>query len=109
MKKLTIPVVLFEAMLDSVIVARDSYLKPEGVMAPSHMRIVLGAASTHSWWNERVAFWDNIYGFKMSGMPKTIFRSAQVESFDDDSLISDSVGLLDINTKTQKAKALNFS
>ncbi|TIC63559.1 S-adenosyl-L-methionine-dependent methyltransferase [Wallemia mellicola] len=100
---------LFEAMLDSVIVARDSYLKPEGVMAPSHMRIVLGAASTHSWWNERVAFWDNIYGFKMSGMPKTIFRSAQVESFDDDSLISDSVGLLDINTKTQKAKALNFS
>lgn len=99
---------LFEAMLDSVIVARDRYLKPDGVMAPSHMRILLGAASNSDWWNEKVGFWDNIYGFTMSGMSKDIHKSAHVESFEQSSLISNSVGLLDINTKTQKAKALNF-
>ena len=100
--------VLFEAMLDSVIVARDRYLKPDGVMAPSHMRILLGAASNQDWWNEKVGFWDDIYGFTMSGMSKDIHKSAHVESFDQSSLISNSVGLLDINTKKQKAKALNF-
>lgn len=95
-------------MLDSVIVARDRYLKPDGVMAPSHMRILLGAVSNSDWWNEKVGFWDDIYGFTMSGMSKNIHKSAHVESFDQSTLISNSVGILDINNKSQRAKALNF-
>jgi hypothetical protein len=53
---------LYESMLDSVLHARDRFLKPEGVMAPSQCRVMLGLCAATNVIKERVEFWNDIYG-----------------------------------------------
>jgi protein arginine N-methyltransferase 3 len=49
-------------MLDSVIVARDRFLKPGGLVAPSQCSIILSAVSDEAVYNDTVKYWDDIYG-----------------------------------------------
>jgi type I protein arginine methyltransferase len=53
---------LYESMLDSVLHARDRFLRPGGVMAPSQTRMLLGLCDASDIYKERVAFWSDIYG-----------------------------------------------
>jgi len=54
---------LYESMLDSVLKARDKFLKPEGgVMAPSQCRIMFGLCEGSEIFKERVGFWSDVYG-----------------------------------------------
>ncbi|KAJ2464984.1 hypothetical protein GGI02_004831 [Coemansia sp. RSA 2322] len=62
---------LFEAMLDSVLVARDRFLAPGGLLAPSASYIYLTAIGDEDYINDQVNYWNNVYGFKMSAMKAT--------------------------------------
>ena len=53
---------LYESMLDSVLHARDRFLKPNGVMAPSQTKMLLGLCEAADIYKERVTFWSDIYG-----------------------------------------------
>jgi hypothetical protein len=54
---------LYESMLDSVLHARDRFLKPEGgVMAPSQCRIMFGLCEGKEIFKERIGFWNDVYG-----------------------------------------------
>lgn len=53
---------LYESMLDSVLRARDIFLKPEGVMAPSQCQMMLGVANASEIIKERISFWEDVYG-----------------------------------------------
>ncbi|KAG2740413.1 S-adenosyl-L-methionine-dependent methyltransferase [Suillus brevipes Sb2] len=54
---------LHESMLDSVLQARDRFLKPEGgVMAPRQCRIIFGLCEGSEILKERVGFWSDVYG-----------------------------------------------
>ena len=53
---------LYESMLDSVLFARDAFLRPGGVMVPSQCRMVLGLCSAPEVYKERVSFWSDVYG-----------------------------------------------
>ena len=48
---------LFEAMLDSVIYARDKYLKPDGLMIPSHCTLQVGALDDPEFVADNFTFW----------------------------------------------------
>jgi type I protein arginine methyltransferase len=53
---------LYESMLDSVLIARDRFLRPGGVMAPSQCKVMLGLCDAGDILKERVEFWGDIYG-----------------------------------------------
>jgi len=53
---------LYESMLDSVLVARDRFLKEGGVMAPSQTQMLLALADAGEIYKERIGFWDDVYG-----------------------------------------------
>ncbi len=61
---------LFEGMLDSVLRARDKYLKEGGIMVPSHCNIRLAPISDPDWIAESTGekFWNDVYGFDFSPM-----------------------------------------
>ncbi|GAW25198.1 putative S-adenosylmethionine-dependent methyltransferase superfamily domain-containing protein [Rosellinia necatrix] len=70
---------LFEAMLPSVLHARDRYLAPGGLMVPSHTNMWLAPVSDPVWVAENgEAFWADVYGFDMSAMAKGIYDEARV-------------------------------
>ncbi|KAK4373447.1 hypothetical protein RND71_008831 [Anisodus tanguticus] len=62
---------LYESMLGSVITARDRWLKPGGLVLPSHATVLYMAPVTHpDRYSESVDFWHNIYGIDNSvGVP----------------------------------------
>jgi protein arginine N-methyltransferase 3 len=53
---------LYESMLDSVLVARDRFLRPGGVMAPSQCQMMLALCDGSEIYKDRIGFWDDVYG-----------------------------------------------
>lgn len=69
---------LFEAMLDSVLWARDRYLKPDGLMVPSHTVLHIAPISDESFVEENIEFWRDVYGFNMTAMQEKICEDVLV-------------------------------
>ncbi|KAI9815643.1 MAG: hypothetical protein M1832_005274 [Thelocarpon impressellum] len=59
---------LYEAMLDSVLWARDHYLAPDGLLVPSHMTLYLAPLADPDYVASHVSFWHDVYGFSMRAM-----------------------------------------
>ncbi|XP_053128692.1 protein arginine N-methyltransferase 3 isoform X2 [Hemicordylus capensis] len=106
---------LFESMLDSVIYARDKYLAKGNSVYPDICTISLVAIGDLKKHAERLAFWDNVYGFNMSCMKKAVIPEAVVEVLDPNSLISESciikavAGYFDISFEKNCKNVVLFS
>jgi protein arginine N-methyltransferase 3 len=59
---------LFEAMLPSVLYARDRYLVPEGLMVPSHATMHVAPYTDEEFITDTVHFWHSVYNFDMTPM-----------------------------------------
>ncbi|EPB81838.1 hypothetical protein HMPREF1544_11422 [Mucor circinelloides 1006PhL] len=99
---------LFEAMLDSVLVARDRWLAPNGIMAPSQTRILMAALDDKDLKDDRNNFWNDVYGFKMTAMKEPVVNEAIVDFFNASSVVSDIVTLKDLPLQTITVKQLDF-
>ncbi|XP_069761001.1 protein arginine N-methyltransferase 3 isoform X2 [Narcine bancroftii] len=100
---------LFESMLDSVLYARDTYLMEDGAVYPDVCSISLVAVGDRKKHDERVAFWDDVYGFKMSCMKKVVIPEAVVEVLNPDTLISEGCVIKMIDCNTVGISDLNFT
>ncbi|KAJ8330390.1 Protein arginine N-methyltransferase 3 [Batrachochytrium dendrobatidis] len=99
---------LFEGMLDSVLHARDLYLAPNGIMAPSHAMIKIAGIEDAEWVNDKLNFWNDVYGFKMDLMKNGFLTDGQVDFADPKSLITDTCTLVEIDTNVVKVSDLDF-
>ena len=66
---------LFEAMLDSVIWARDRYLKPNGLMIPAQSTLYVAPFCNPEYRRTRLDFWDDVYGYNMSCFKPDILKT----------------------------------
>ncbi|XP_076907035.1 putative protein arginine N-methyltransferase 6 [Bidens hawaiensis] len=57
---------LYESMLGSVIIARDRWLKPGGLILPSNAVLYMAPITHPNRYAESVDFWRNVYGIDMS-------------------------------------------
>lgn len=76
---------LFEGMLDSVLRARDMYLKPEGILVPSHCNIRLAPIADAEWIAQSTGenFWNDVYGFDFTPMiPGGLLNTHEIGVFD---------------------------
>ncbi|KDN46121.1 S-adenosyl-L-methionine-dependent methyltransferase [Tilletiaria anomala UBC 951] len=95
---------LYESMLPSVLHARDLYLRrtttPEnpfpGLLAPSHCRMTLAAVSDVELLHERVHFWNDVHGFKMTAMTKGLFDEAYTECLKPEAVVTDIADIYDL-------------
>ncbi|KAL0743128.1 hypothetical protein Bca4012_084641 [Brassica carinata] len=53
---------LYESMLGSVITARDRWLKPGGLILPSHATLYMAPISHPDRYSHSIDFWRNVYG-----------------------------------------------
>nr|ODN91066.1 protein arginine N-methyltransferase 3 [Cryptococcus depauperatus CBS 7841] len=100
---------LYESMLDSVLVARDRFLAPTGLMAPSQTRLVLSAITGDRVCRERVDFWKSPYGFDLSVMSSVYFDEGLTEVVDKEEVITTESIVRDINSHSATVKSLDFS
>uniref|UniRef100_F7G5B9 Protein HTATIP2 n=1 Tax=Macaca mulatta TaxID=9544 RepID=F7G5B9_MACMU len=100
---------LFESMLDSVLYAKNKYLAKGGSVYPDICTISLVAVSDVNKHADRIGFWDDVYGFKMSCMKKAVIPEAVVEVLDPKTLISEPCGIKHIDCHTTSISDLEFS
>ena len=83
-------------MLPSVLYARDRYLREGGILAPSHSRMVLAAATDRGVLCERSRFWSDVYGFRMPSMTQGLSSEAATEDVEADAIVSDVATICDL-------------
>ncbi|XP_078620041.1 protein arginine N-methyltransferase 2-like isoform X2 [Branchiostoma floridae x Branchiostoma japonicum] len=68
---------LFELMVESVLIARDKFLARGGVMWPSHANLYLVPCRAQKQYDEKISCWEDQYGFDFS----PLIPSAKKEFF----------------------------
>jgi len=91
---------LFECMLPSILIARDRFCSPNGLVFPDVAEMFIGAWSSDSYLKDRVHFWDDVYGFKMTTIKRKIISDPHVDTLPRNSLITSAHTLksFDINS-----------
>jgi len=69
---------LYESMLDSVLWTRDRYLEVDGRMLPDYCRLYITGLCDMEMHQQRCAFWDDVYGFRMSCMKSAVISEAEI-------------------------------
>ncbi|XP_035251766.1 protein arginine N-methyltransferase 3 [Anguilla anguilla] len=99
---------LFESMLDSVLYARDRYLAEGGSVYPDGCSLSLAAVGDERRHADRIAFWDDVYGFGMACMKKAVAPEASVEVLQPETLISEPAVVQTIDCNTVCVSELEF-
>jgi protein arginine N-methyltransferase 3 len=95
---------LYEAMLDSVLYARDNFLKPEGLLLPCQATISIAPVYDPKYKADKVTFWKDVYGFDMGALVgNRIYEEAQVRTMPQGSIVGTShvFAKLDLYTCTK--------
>lgn len=100
---------LYEAMLDSVLWARDKYLVKGGTILPDKCSMHVAAIEDADYKKEKQTFWNDIYGFDMSCLTPAVMVEPLVDTINP-RVIASTVNKFyefDINTVTKEE--LDFS
>lgn len=100
---------LFEGMLDSVIYARNHYLKPGGFLLPNRCTISLVGYGSQERYKNFVEFFHDVYGFNMKCMLKDILREGHVEKCDGADVLTKPNIICDLDLMTCDLNYSNFS
>lgn len=73
---------LFENMLNSVLFARDKWLVDDGVILPDIASLYLTAIEDKDYKEDKIEFWNNVYGFDMSCIKKQALMEPLVDTVD---------------------------
>ena len=74
---------LYESMLDTVLFARDKWLKkPGGILFPDKAVMYLCGLEDAVVKRDRIDFWDNVYGFDMTPIKEIALREPVVDVVD---------------------------
>eukprot|EP00238_Polyblepharides_amylifera_P003725 CAMPEP_0196584850 /NCGR_PEP_ID=MMETSP1081-20130531/48704_1 /TAXON_ID=36882 /ORGANISM="Pyramimonas amylifera, Strain CCMP720" /LENGTH=375 /DNA_ID=CAMNT_0041906207 /DNA_START=245 /DNA_END=1372 /DNA_ORIENTATION=+ len=92
----------YESMLDSVIYARDKYLVEGGLMLPDRAELKMMAIEDREYKQEKIEFWDNVYGFDFSCIRSVAMMEPLVDTVENDQVVSEAelVKAVDINKDT---------
>ncbi|CAJ0835642.1 113_t:CDS:10 [Entrophospora sp. SA101] len=99
---------LYESMLDTVIVARDKYLKPGGMIFPDKATLFLSAIEDGEYKEEKIGFWDNVYGFDFSSIKSVALREPLVDVVDYKAIVTKPNAIKEIDINTVQKSDLDF-
>ena len=100
---------LYEAMLDSVIYARDKYLKPSGLMVPSHSTLFIAPMCHPDYRKGKLDFWKNVYSYTMESLASDVIKTVDVDTIVQPSwLCADKRPFLDLDFYKAKVSDLSF-
>jgi len=96
-------------MLNTVIYARDKWLTPNGgVIMPDKARLLVCAIEDQEYMNEKINFWDNVYGFSMKSIKDEAISEPLIDNVPSKQIISDSHCILNLDLYTVKVQDLSF-
>nr|GEY43792.1 probable protein arginine N-methyltransferase 1.2 [Tanacetum cinerariifolium] len=79
---------LYENMLDTVLYARDKWLVDDGIVLPDNASLHLTAIEDAEFKEDKIEFWNNVYGFDMSCIRKQSIMEPLVDTVDHNQIVT---------------------
>ncbi|BFU22297.1 protein arginine N-methyltransferase 1, putative [Entamoeba histolytica HM-3:IMSS] len=91
---------LYESMLGSVLYARDKWLIKGGLILPDKCTMHINGIEDQWYYDNKINFWRNVYGFNMTPMRAEVLKEPLVETLNSSSIVTsdDCILTIDINT-----------
>ncbi|MCJ1253190.1 type I protein arginine N-methyltransferase Rmt1 [Lignoscripta atroalba] len=99
---------LYESMLDTVLYARDKYLAPGGLIFPDKATIFMAGIEDGDYKDEKIGFWDNVYGFDYSPLKDTALTEPLVDTVEMKAVVTDPTAVLTLDLYTVTTSDLAF-
>jgi hypothetical protein len=99
---------LYESMLDTVIYARDKWLKPGGLMFPDKARIYIAAIEDAKYKCDKFDVWGDVYGIQMSNMREMAMLEPVVEVMNSQNIISNLCPIYEVDILTMTKHNIPF-
>ncbi len=100
---------LYESMLDTVIFARDKYLKPGGLILPDRVTLHLAAIEDAQYRMRKFAFWENVYGVNMDCIRKVAMSEPLIDIVEPHQILSPDWKILDLDLYKVTTTQLEFA
>ncbi|KTW30325.1 hypothetical protein T552_00798 [Pneumocystis carinii B80] len=99
----------YESMLETVLLARDLYLKEGGLMFPSKASMFIAGIEDAEYKEEKIGFWNNVYGFNFTPIQKLAMKEPLVDTVELRAVVTDPYHLLTLDLYTTKKEDLSFT
>jgi protein arginine N-methyltransferase 1 len=100
---------LYESMLDTVLLARDKYLAPGGLMFPDSATLFLAGLEDQEYREEKINFWDDVYGFDYSCIKEIALREPLVDTVELRSVVTNPCPVVTLDLLTVTKEELSFA
>lgn len=100
---------LYESMLDTVLIARDKYLVEDGLIFPDKATIYAAAIEDGEYKEEKIGFWKNVYGFDYSPFQEVALSEPLVDTVELRAVVTDPYPIFELDLYTVKVEDLAFS
>jgi len=100
---------LYESMMDTVLMARDKWLAPGGLLFPDKARMHICAIEDENYRRDKLDYWDNVYGFKMSCIKATAMAEPLVDVVPPSQITSSAQSICEIDLYTVTVPELDFA
>merc|ERR1712061_359993 len=99
----------YESMLDTVLFARDKWLKPNGLMFPDRATLYVCGIEDRQYKDDKIHWWDEVYGFDMSCIRKVALTEPLVDTVDCNQVVTNSCLIKEIDIQTCTKEDIPFS
>ncbi|CAG01906.1 unnamed protein product [Tetraodon nigroviridis] len=99
----------YESMLNTVIFARDKWLKPGGLMFPDRAALYVVAIEDRQYKDFKIHWWENVYGFDMSCIRNVAIKEPLVDVVDPKQVVTNACLLKEVDIYTVKPDDLSFT
>lgn len=99
----------YESMLQTVLYARDKWLAEDGMMFPDKASLHICAIEDRDYKQDKVDWWSNVYGFKMTSIRENALHEPLVDVVDAKQVVSNSALIKEVDIRTMKEEDLSFS
>ncbi|KAA0720890.1 Protein arginine N-methyltransferase 8-B [Triplophysa tibetana] len=99
----------YESMLNTVIYARDKWLKPGGYMFPDRATLYVVAIEDRQYKDFKIHWWENVYGFDMTSIRNVAMMEPLVDIVDPKQLVTNSCLIKEVDIYTVKPEDLTFT
>ncbi|KAI5097029.1 protein arginine N-methyltransferase 1 [Silurus meridionalis] len=99
----------YESMLNTVIYARDKWLKPDGLIFPDRATLYVTAIEDRQYKDYKIHWWENVYGFDMSCIKEVAIKEPLVDVVDPKQLVTSSCLIKEVDIYTVKIEDLSFT
>jgi len=100
---------LYESMLDTVLFARDKWLKPGGFLFPDKATMYLAGIEDGDYKDQKINWWNNVYGFDFSCIKKMALLEPLIDNVDPRQLVTTTCPFFTIDINTIKKEDLKFT